>query len=159
MRTIGNNKRDRDASGPSARKTRGDSSHTLCFVEATVGLIGGRWKAVVIFHLLSGTRRFGELHRLLPNATARMLTLQLRELEADGLVRREVFAEVPPRVEYTLTQEGASLGPIVTAMGAWGKAYGRRSAATTTTTTTTRKSPRASGTTRKQRTGTSRTSS
>jgi DNA-binding HxlR family transcriptional regulator len=114
----------------------------------------------VIFHLLSETRRFGELHRLLANATARMLTLQLRELEADGLVRREVFAEVPPRVEYTLTEEGASLGPIVTAVGAWGKAYGRRSAATTTTTTTTtRKSPRASGTTRKQRTGTSRTSS
>jgi DNA-binding HxlR family transcriptional regulator len=85
-----------------------------------------------------------------------MLTLQLRELEADGLVHREVFAEVPPRVEYTLTQEGASLGPIVTAMGVWGKAYGRRSAATTTTTT---KAPRASEMTRQQRTGTSGTSS
>jgi len=128
MGTIGKNKRARDASGPTARKTRGDSSRTLCTIETTVGLIGGRWKAVVIFHLLSGTRRFGELRRLLPNATARMLTLQLRELEADGLVHRKVFAEVPPRVEYTLTQEGASLGPIVTAMGVWGKAYARRSA-------------------------------
>lgn len=116
----------RDASGAS-RKTRGDSSHTRCTIETTAGLIGGRWKAVVIFHLLAGTRRFGELRRLLPNATARMLTLQLRELEADGLVHRKVFAEVPPRVEYTLTDEGMSLGPIVTAMGAWGKAYERRS--------------------------------
>jgi DNA-binding HxlR family transcriptional regulator len=116
----------RDVSGRTKRKTRGDSSHTRCTIETTVGLIGGRWKAVVIFHLLSGTRRFGELRRLLPNATARMLTLQLRELEADGLVGRKVFAEVPPRVEYTLTDEGASLGPIVTAMGAWGKAYERR---------------------------------
>lgn len=130
MGTIGKNKRDRDASGPVARKTRGDSSRTLCTIETTVGLIGGRWKAVVIFHLLSGTRRFGELRRLLPNATARMLTLQLRELEADGFLQRKVFAEVPPRVEYTLTQEGASLGPLVTAMGAWGKAYARRSATT-----------------------------
>lgn len=107
-------------------KTRGDSSQTRCTIETTAGLIGGRWKAVVIFHLLSGTLRFGELRRLLPNATARMLTLQLRELEADGLVHRKVFAEVPPRVEYTLTNEGKSLGPIVTAMGAWGKAYERR---------------------------------
>lgn len=126
MRTIGQSRSKRDASGRTPRKTRGDSHHTRCTIEATIGLIGGRWKAVVVFHLLSGTRRFGELQRLLPNATARMLTLQLRELEADGLVRRKVFAEVPPHVEYTLTQEGASLGPIVTAMGAWGKAYERR---------------------------------
>lgn len=147
MGTIGQNKRDRDASGRPIGKLRGDSSHTRCTIEATVGLIGGRWKAVVIFHLLSGTRRFGELRRLLPNATARMLTLQLRELEADGLVRRKVFAEVPPRVEYTLTQEGVSLGPIVTAMGAWGKAYERRG------------SPRAAEATRQRRTRTSRTSS
>jgi DNA-binding HxlR family transcriptional regulator len=126
MGTIGRKDAERDAGGRAGRKMRGDSSHTRCTIETTVGLIGGRWKAVVIFHLLAGTRRFGELRRLLPNATARMLTLQLRELEADGLVHRKVFAEVPPRVEYTLTDEGASLGPIVTAMGAWGKAYERR---------------------------------
>lgn len=152
MGTIGQNKRDRAPSGRTARKTRGDSSHTLCTIETTAGLIGGRWKAVVIFHLLSGTRRFGELRRLLPNATARMLTLQLRELEADGLLRRKVFAEVPPRVEYTLTKEGASLGPIVTAMGVWGKAYERRSA-------TARESPQASEPTRQRRARTYRTSS
>jgi len=126
MGTNGQTKRDRAVGTRTTRKTRGESHHTHCTIEATVGLIGGRWKAVVIFHLLSGTLRFGELRRLLPNATARMLTLQLRELEADGLLRRKVFAEVPPRVEYTLTQEGVSLGPIVTAMGAWGKAYERR---------------------------------
>lgn len=126
---MGTNERKalaRDDSRRTSRKTRGDSSHTRCTIETTAGLIGGRWKAVVIFHLLSGTLRFGELRRLLPNATARMLTLQLRELEADGLVHRKVFAEVPPRVEYTLTNEGKTLGPIVTAMGAWGKAYERR---------------------------------
>ena len=153
MGTIVQNKRDRAPSVRKARKTRGDSSHTLCTIETTAGLIGGRWKAVVIFHLLSGTRRFGELRRLLPNATARMLTLQLRELEADGLVRRKVFAEVPPRVEYTLTQEGASLGPIVTAMGAWGKAYERRSA----TATTARESTQASESTRPRRSRANRT--
>jgi DNA-binding HxlR family transcriptional regulator len=125
MGTNAKNKVNRDARKRAGRKTRGDSSVTRCTIETTVGLIGGRWKAVVIFHLLDGTRRFGELRRLLPNATARMLTLQLRELEADGLVRRKVFAEVPPRVEYTLTDEGLSLGPLVTAMGAWGKAYER----------------------------------
>lgn len=126
---MGTNERKdaaRDALRRTSRKTRGDSSQTRCTIETTAGLIGGRWKAVVIFHLLSGTLRFGELRRLLPNATARMLTIQLRELEADGLVHRKVFAEVPPRVEYTLTNEGKSLGPIVTAMGAWGKAYERR---------------------------------
>src|SRR4051812_28987938 len=123
MGTIGQKKLDSDASVRSKRKTRGESHHTLCTVETTVGLIGGRWKAVVIFHLLPGTRRFGELRRLLPNATARMLTRQRRELEAGGLVRRRVFGEVPPRVGYTLTKEGASPGPIVTAMGVWGKKY------------------------------------
>jgi DNA-binding HxlR family transcriptional regulator len=126
MGTNERKSRVRDGLSRTNRKTRGDSSHTRCTIETTAGLIGGRWKAVVIFHLLSGTLRFGELRRLLPNATARMLTLQLRELEADGLVHRKVFAEVPPRVEYTLTNEGKSLGPIVTAMGAWGKAYERR---------------------------------
>lgn len=126
MGTIVKTKQNLDPNERAVRKTRGESHHTRCTIETTVGLIGGRWKAVVIFHLLTGTLRFGELRRLLPNATARMLTLQLRELEADGLVRRKVFAEVPPRVEYTLTKEGASLGPIITAMGVWGKAFERR---------------------------------
>jgi DNA-binding HxlR family transcriptional regulator len=126
MRTNESSERNRGVPKQTTRKLRGDSSHTRCTIETTAGLIGGRWKAVVIFHLLAGTRRFGELRRLLPNATARMLTLQLRELEADGLVRRKVFAEVPPRVEYTLTDVGESLGPIVTAMGVWGKRYERR---------------------------------
>jgi DNA-binding HxlR family transcriptional regulator len=105
---------------------RGDDSRTLCTVEATMGVMGGRWKAVVLFHLLSGTKRFGELRRLLPRVTQRMLTLQLRELEEDGLVRRTVFAEVPPRVEYELTAFGRSLEPILMAMREWGARYKRR---------------------------------
>jgi DNA-binding HxlR family transcriptional regulator len=109
-----------------AKQRRGDDSRTMCTVEATQGVIGGRWKAVVLFHLLSGTKRFGELRRLLPRVTQRMLTLQLRELEEDGLVRRTVFAEVPPRVEYDLTAFGKSLEPILLAMREWGARYKRR---------------------------------
>src|SRR5437868_5035042 len=105
---------------------RGDDSRTMCTVEATMGVIGGRWKAVVLFHLLSGTKRFGELRRLLLRVTQRMLTLQLRELEEDGLVRRTVFAEVPPRVEYELTTFGRSLEPILRAMCEFGARYKRR---------------------------------
>ena len=70
---------------------------TGCDVEATLSVIGGRWKPILVCHLLSGRKRFGELKRLTPNATERMITLQLRELEADGVVSRHVFAEVPPR--------------------------------------------------------------
>jgi DNA-binding HxlR family transcriptional regulator len=98
----------------------------MCSVEATLGVIGGRWKAVVLYQLRSGTKRFGELRRLMPRVTQRMLTLQLRELEEDGLVRRTVFAEVPPRVEYELTAFGRSLEPILQAMCEWGMRYKRR---------------------------------
>ncbi|MFC6749372.1 winged helix-turn-helix transcriptional regulator [Deinococcus aquaticus] len=89
-------------------------------------MIGGKWKAVAIYHLLGGLRRFSELQRRMPGVTQRMLTLQLRELEADGLVHREVYPQVPPRVEYSLTPLGLTLEPIVRAMLAWGAAYRER---------------------------------
>lgn len=93
-----------------------------CPVEATLQLIGGKWKGVVLFHLLSGPLRFNELRRHLRNCTQRMLTNQLRELEADGLVLRTVFAQVPPRVDYSLTARGRSLEPVISALKAWGDA-------------------------------------
>jgi DNA-binding HxlR family transcriptional regulator len=105
---------------------RSEETKSRCPVEATLGVIGGRWKAAVLFQLSSGTKRFGELRKLLPNVTQRMLTLQLRELEQDGLVRRTVYAEVPPRVEYELTAWGESLRPIIDAMCEWGQRYRRR---------------------------------
>lgn len=102
---------------------------TGCDVEATLSVIGGRWKPILVCHLLSGPKRFGELKRLTPNATERMITLQLRELEADGVVSREVFREVPPRVEYDATDYGRSLEPILVAMQEWGRAFKVRQAA------------------------------
>jgi len=97
-----------------------------CPIDSTLKVIGGRWKTAVLYHLSSGTKRFGELRRQLPNITQRMLTLQLRELEAAGLVRRTVYAEVPPRVEYDLTPWGESLRPVLDALSDWGKRYRRR---------------------------------
>lgn len=95
-----------------------------CFFELTLQLIGGKWKPVVLYHLAqAGVLRFGELRRGLPGVTERMLTRCLRELEADGLVRREVYREVPPRVEYALTDLGASLLPILRDMRDWGARY------------------------------------
>lgn len=96
---------------------------TGCDVEATLSVIGGRWKPVLVCHLLAGRKRFGELRRLVPNATERMITLQLRELEADGVVSRHVFAEVPPRVEYDVTAFGRTLEPILIDMQDWGSAF------------------------------------
>ena len=96
---------------------------TGCDVEATLSVIGGRWKPILICRLLSGRKRFGELCRLAPNATERMITLQLRELEADGVISRHVFAEVPPRVEYEITELGRSLAPIIESMQVWGSGF------------------------------------
>jgi len=99
---------------------------TGCDVEATLSVIGGRWKPVLLCHLTGGAKRYGELRRLTPNATERMITLQLRELEADGVVAREVFAEVPPRVEYRLTPFGESLEPLLVSMQQWGQGFKQR---------------------------------
>ncbi|MEO1719814.1 MAG: helix-turn-helix domain-containing protein [Pseudomonadota bacterium] len=96
---------------------------TGCAVEATLSVIGGRWKPVLLFHLIDGQKRFGELRRLTPNATERMITLQLRELEEDGVVSRHVYAEVPPRVEYRLTPFGNSLRPLLSQMRTWGEDF------------------------------------
>lgn len=104
---------------------------TGCDVEATLSVVGGRWKPVLLCHLLGGTKRYGELRRLTPNATERMITLQLRELEADGVVARKVYAEVPPRVEYQLTDFGTSLGPLLQAMQLWGQEFKARQLAQT----------------------------
>jgi DNA-binding HxlR family transcriptional regulator len=106
-----------------ARRTEGKSG---CSVESALAVIGGRWKGVVLYWLSTRTLRFGELRRLLPNCTQRMLTLQLRELEADGLVKRTVYAEVPPRVEYELTAFGRSLVPVILGLKEWGERYRRR---------------------------------
>lgn len=92
-----------------------------CSVEATLSVIGGRWKSVIIFHLLhSDVMRFGELKKSINGITQRMLTNQLRELESDRIVKRKVYAEVPPKVEYSLTEYGRTLEPIMLSMRDWG---------------------------------------
>ena len=94
---------------------------TGCAVEATLSVIGGIWKPVLVFHLLNGKLRFNALCRVIPSATPRMITLQLRELEADRIVKRTVFPEVPPKVEYELTELGQSLEPVLLNMREWGE--------------------------------------
>lgn len=102
-----------------------------CPVDATLAIIGGKWKALILYHLRDGPRRFGELRRLIPGVTQRMITQHLRELEADGIIHREVFAVVPPRVDYSLTQTGRTLLPILEAMAVWGTTHRARTGVTT----------------------------
>lgn len=104
-----------------ARHTRFDCSPG-CSVEAAIGLVDGKWKSVILFHLLEGTHRFNAIRRQIPGVTQRMLTNQLRELEQDGLVERKVYAQVPPKVEYSLSPLGWSMEPILLALKAWGDA-------------------------------------
>jgi len=107
-------------------KKRVYDCHYGCPVEATLDVIGGKWKGVILFHLLSGAKRFNELHRYFPSVTHRMLTLQLRELEEAGVVHREVYPQVPPKVEYSLTPFGQSLQPILLLMLQWGEQYAEK---------------------------------
>lgn len=90
-------------------------------VEATLDVIGGKWKPVILCHLGNGPMRTGELCRAIPNVSQRVLTRQLRELEADNIIRRKVYSQVPPKVEYSLTDEGKSLRNILIAMSEWGE--------------------------------------
>lgn len=95
----------------------------LCPVEVTLQMISDRWKVLIIRDLLSGTKRFGELRKSIGNVSQKVLTSNLRSMEDDGLIKRKVFAEVPPRVEYTLTDTGMSLKLVLDSMGKWGKEY------------------------------------
>ncbi len=97
-----------------------------CPVETTLDVIGGKWKGIILYQLLDGTKRFNEFRRLNPGITQFMLTLQLRELERDGIIHREIYKEVPPRVEYSLTDFGRTLEPVIMSMKAWGESYKAR---------------------------------
>jgi DNA-binding HxlR family transcriptional regulator len=94
-----------------------------CPVEQTIALLGSKWKLLILRELFKGTKRFGELSRGVPGISQKMLTQQLRQMEEDNLIHRKVYAEVPPRVEYSLTEIGKSLSPILDAMHKWGAKY------------------------------------
>ena len=100
------------------RKQR-HATYTHCPVEATLDIIGGKWKSIILFRVLEETRRFNELRRLIPTLTQRMLTNQLRELERDGLIARKIYAQVPPKVEYSITVFGKTLKPVLLALKNW----------------------------------------
>lgn len=94
-----------------------------CGIDVTLAVVGGKWKASILWHLAQGTMRFSDLQRQFSDTTRKMLTQQLRELEADGLVHREVYPQVPPKVEYSLTEKGRGIYPILERMCDWGKQY------------------------------------
>ena len=94
-----------------------------CPVEATIDLIGGKYKAVILWHLTDGTKRFSEFKRLMPEITEKMLAQQLRDLENDGLITRTVYPVVPPKVEYDLSEFGLTIVPVLQAMCDWGSGY------------------------------------
>ena len=94
-----------------------------CPVESILEVISGKWKVLALYYLLEGTKRFNELHRSLPGISHRTLVKQLRELEQDGIVSRKIYAQIPPKVEYSLTDKGKSLDPVLKAMHSWSEKY------------------------------------
>ena len=100
-----------------------DTERASCIVERTLDVIGGRWKVLILRELFQGVKRFNELQRALTGITQKMLTQQLREMESHGIVHREIYLQVPPKVEYSLTPLGESLKPIIDAMHEWGVKY------------------------------------
>src|SRR3990167_4621 len=105
---------------------RTNQCHYGCSVEAALDVIGNKWKGVILFHLLDGTKRFNELRKLIPSVTQRMLTLQLRELEKDEVISRKIYFVVPPKVEYSLTPFGLELKPILISLREWGNRVMRK---------------------------------
>lgn len=99
------------------------NSQDVCPTETALDIIGGKWKGMILYHLSFGTKRFNQLMRLMPRITQRMLTTQLRELEKHGIVVRTIYPEVPPKVEYALSELGIALKPVVFALEEWGKIY------------------------------------
>ncbi|HQW06247.1 MAG TPA: helix-turn-helix domain-containing protein [Flavobacteriales bacterium] len=97
-----------------------------CALDVTMHVIGGKWKTIVLWYLRKGSKRFSELRKLIPDITEKMLSMQLKQLEKDGLVSRKVFAEVPPRVEYTLTAHGRTLLPLLEEIAKWGRMIGKK---------------------------------
>lgn len=91
-----------------------------CPVEAALEIIGGKWKGIILYHILLKTMRFNELRRVMPSITQKMLTRQLRELEANNIISRKIYPEVPPKVEYSMTEYGATLMPVILALQTWG---------------------------------------
>lgn len=97
--------------------------HATCPAETAIAMLGSKWKLLILRELFKGMRRFGELARSVPGISQKMLTQQLRQMEEDGLVSRKIYPEVPPRVEYSLTEIGVSLKPVLDAMHKWGTKY------------------------------------
>jgi DNA-binding HxlR family transcriptional regulator len=117
---------DTDEKVRMATRTKKGAQRFNCPVEATLDVIGGKWKVLILFWLKEETLRFSQLRRKIPRVSERMLTQQLRELELQGVVHREVYPEVPPRVEYSLTEYGRTLLPLTALMCEWGKEHTRR---------------------------------
>lgn len=99
---------------------------TGCPVESTLQIIAGKWKSVIIYHLMAGTERFNDLQKQMPDCSRRMLALQLHELQADGVIQKKVYPVIPVKTEYSLTDFGQTLCPVITAMETWGNLYNRR---------------------------------
>jgi DNA-binding HxlR family transcriptional regulator len=104
-------------------KKNNQIDETNCPVKATMEIIGGKWKPIILYYLKEETQRFGELQRLIPHITKKMLTQQLRELEQDEIIVRQVYHQVPPKVEYSLSKYGKSLKPVLELMATWGNEH------------------------------------
>ncbi len=98
-------------------------TYSKCHVNITLDILGGKWKPIILWYLNESTHRFGELEKSIPEITQKMLTQQLREMEADKLISRKVYPEVPPKVEYSITPHGKSLRPVLEALGDWGEKH------------------------------------